>query len=108
MTITNAVIEHDGYLNDDIINCLNCLYATVEGTCPMDREFGLSIECLDKPLPIAKNLYALDVVEKTEKYEPRAEVTEVTFEVDGDANLKPHIKVALNEDFEETGEDEKE
>ena len=35
-------------------------------------------------------------------------VTEVTFEVDGDANLKPHIKVALNEDFEETGEDEKE
>lgn len=105
--ITNAVIDSDGFLDDDIIRNLQCLYSTVEGTCPMDREFGLSIECVDKPLAIAKNLYALDVVEKTEKYEPRVEVTEVTFEVDGDT-LKPHVKIALNEDYEEDEEDEEE
>lgn len=108
MTIANAVIDSDGFLSEDILSCLHCLYSTVEGTQPLDREFGLSIECVDKPLPIAKNLYALDVVEKTEKYEPRVEVTEVTFEVDGEAILIPHVKVALNEDYEEDEEDEEE
>lgn len=103
MTIENAVIDHDGFLNEDILNSLQCLYSTVEGTCPMDRAYGLSIECIDKPLPIAKNLYALDVVEKTEKYEPRVEIADVTFEVDGET-LKPHIKVRENEEYEEDEE----
>ena len=47
-------------------------------------------------------------MEKTEKYEPRVEVTEVTFEVDGETTLIPHVKVALNEDYEEDEEDEEE
>ena len=36
MTIANAVIDSDGFLNDDIMTCLNCLYSTVEGTQPLD------------------------------------------------------------------------
>lgn len=106
--MNRAIIDSDGILSEDIINCLRCLYSTVEGTCPMDREFGITIEAVDKPPKVAKNIYALDIVEKTEKYEPRVEVKEVTFEVEGE-KLVPHIKVRENEDCEsEEGEDEEE
>jgi len=66
MTIAtqSAIVDSDGLLSEEITGCLRCLYSTIEGTCPLDREFGLSIECLDKPLPIAKNMYILDIVEK--------------------------------------------
>lgn len=104
--INNAVIESDR-LSDDIMNCLNCLYSTVEGTCPMDREFGITIEAVDKPQQVAKNIYALDVVEKTEKYIPSVEVEEVTFEVDGE-RLIPHIKLKENEDNDSEEEEDEE
>ena len=100
----NVIIEAEDDLGEDIMQQLNTLYQTIEGTCPMDREFGLTIEGLDKPPQIAKNIYAIDIVEKTEKYVPQVEVSEVTFEVENE-RLCPHVKIKTNEDYEE-GEDE--
>lgn len=105
MTISNPILNTDGEISQEIIRCLNTLYSTVEGTQPMDREFGLSIDCVDKPLPIAKNLYTLDVIEKTEKYEPRVEVSDVTFKVEHET-LIPTIYLIPAEDEGEEGEDD--
>ena len=105
--ISSAIIDREGNLNEDVLACLRCLYSTVEGTCPMDREFGITIEAVDKPPQIAKNIYALDVVEKTEKYEQRVEVKEVTFELVGE-KLIPHIKLIENEDYDSEEEEDEE
>lgn len=105
--MNSAVIDSDELLSQDIMKRLNCLYSTVEGTCPMNREFGITIEAVDKPPQVAKNIYALDVVEKTEKYIPDVEVEEVTFEVDGE-NLIPHIKLKENEDYDSEEEEDEE
>ena len=97
---------------------LSALYSTPEGTCPGDRRFGLDWSFLDAPLDVAENLYALEVVDKTEEYEPRVEVMEVTYEWEMDGHLRPTILIGPNEDpygdiedndgedYDDTGEDD--
>lgn len=71
---------------------LKNLYATKEGTQPLDREFGLNIDFVGDPLPVAKNKFAVEVVRKTAIYEPRVKVTEVTYEEDStNGRLIPSI-----------------
>lgn len=77
--------EHD--IDPDVFLCLKTLYSVAEGTQPLDREFGMDTTIVGFPPEIMKNKYALDVITKTEKYEPRVKVKEVTFEVDEENGL---------------------
>lgn len=72
---------------DDIRRCLSTLYATATGTMPNDRDFGLDQSFLDMPPPIAKSEFTLEVVEKTEIYEPRVNVEGVTFASDPEGSI---------------------
>lgn len=65
---------------EDIQRCLTNLYRTIEGTQPLDRNFGLKADFLDKPLPVVQNLITLEIIKKTAIYEPRIKVSSVTFE----------------------------
>lgn len=67
---------------EDILRCLNTLYSTKQGSQPIDRNFGLDWGFIDKPLPIAKQEYAFEVVKKTREYEPRVKVQKVIYESD--------------------------
>lgn len=87
---------------------LSALYATPKGTCPGDRNFGLDWYFLDHPMDVAQNLYAMEVVDKTEEYEPRVEVIEVTCEWEADGHLKPTILIGPNEEGWEGDDDEEE
>lgn len=82
---------------EDIRRCLFALYQTVAGTQPLDREFGLNIDFLDYPSPIAKNMYALEVIAKTETYEPRAAVLSVTYQESDPEVLLPVILIGRGE-----------
>lgn len=87
-------IEFNFYNPDikSIRECLQLLYTTQEGTLPYDRHFGLNQDFLSQPLPISKNMYALEVIEKTEIYENRIEVKEVSFEFNSElGQVIPHI-----------------
>ena len=85
-------------LNSDIIRCLNTLYSTRAGSQPMCRDFGIDYDgTVGAPLEVAKNKLALEIIEKTEVYEPRAEVASVDFDVDvNNGRLVPiiHVKKA--------------
>lgn len=67
---------------EDIKRNLTSLYSTRAGTIPMDREFGLDNSFVSKPMPVAQNELALEIVEKTERYEPRVTVESVTYVTD--------------------------
>lgn len=72
-------------LDADIVRCLNTLYSTRAGSQPMRREFGIDYDgVVGYPLDVAKNKLALEIIEKTEIYEPRVTVTSV--EYSGDAS----------------------
>ena len=68
----------------DIKRCLETLYQTPEGSCPLDRDFGLDIG-LFVGGPIneeTKNILAVEILNKTERYEPRAKIEKMNFKMD--------------------------
>ncbi len=97
INISEAVIRINGVEaqeEEDIRRCLTTLYSVREGEQPLDRDFGLKQEFLDEPVPIAKNLLALEVIEKTQKYEKRVKVETVEYGTSQEGQLIPiiHLK----------------
>lgn len=87
--------DYDDPEAEDILRCLNTLYSTREGSQPLDRNFGLNWDFLDKPLPVAQQEYAFEVIKKTREYEPRVKVQEVTYEFNEAAGtMQPVILLA--------------
>lgn len=79
---------------EDISRCLRTLYATRAGSQPLNRDFGLDWGFIDKPLPVAQQEFALEVILKTKKYEPRVKVKEVTYKLDGTSGkMRPVISL---------------
>lgn len=76
---------------EDVRKCLTTLYSVREGEQPLDREFGLKQEFLDQPVPIAKNMLALEVIEKTQRYEKRVKVDKVEYAASEEGQLIPII-----------------
>lgn len=86
--------------DDEIIQGLRTLYTTPEGTIPLDRSFGLNQDFVGYPTEIAKNMYVLEIINKTETYEPRVEV-DVSFEDSEDGKITPVISVSKVEEGDE-------
>lgn len=69
---------------DEIVSILQnvaIILSTVKGTCPLYRQFGISAEYVDKPIPVAQVVMYADIKEAIEEYEPRVEVTGIDFAV---------------------------
>ena len=65
---------------DEVLQNIAVIISTVKGTVPLYRDFGISSGFVDKPSTVAESLITAEVFDAIEKYEPRAEVLEVTFE----------------------------
>ncbi|MCI5713670.1 MAG: GPW/gp25 family protein [Lachnospiraceae bacterium] len=91
MELNAAKITADFELDEDIVRNLNTLYSTRAGTMPLDRDFGIKGDFVGETLPIYQNQYAVEVMMKTEKYEPRVVVRQVKFETSEDGEITPII-----------------
>lgn len=85
---------------EEIQRNLGLLYSTAAGTCPGDREFGLDQTFESYPVNIAKNLFALEIIEKTEVYENRVKIQNIDYEYEEDGNLTPIITIGLKDIIE--------
>lgn len=74
--VLNDIPENEA---EDIRRCLTALYGIKEGEQPIDRKLGLSQEFVDQPEPVARNMLALEITEKTKKYEKRVTVEKVEY-----------------------------
>ncbi|NNJ28681.1 hypothetical protein [Lacrimispora defluvii] len=90
--ITVAFDYADGEVAD-IKRCLETLYQTPEGTCPLDREFGLNTDFVGMPIDVAKNLFAVEIQDKTDRYEPRAMIKTINFTATSDGLLKAEVVI---------------
>lgn len=107
MELEKSIISFDytGPEAEEILRNLNTLYGTAAGSVPLDREFGLDHEFLDYPIDVAQNMVALEITEKTELYEPRVEVIEVTFKSDAEnGKLIPTVLIARAENVDDLEE----
>lgn len=99
--VPETAITGFDYLNatelEEMRRNLNFLYSTRAGTCPGDRNFGLEQAFESCPANVAKNLFALEVIEKTEAYEGRAEILNIEYTQSEDGNLTPKITIGPKE-----------
>lgn len=90
--------DYDSPEAEDILRCLETLYSTRKGSQPLDRNLGLDWSFIDKPLPVAQQEYAFEVIKKTKEYEPRVKVQDVTYEFDEiNGKMKPVITLEKGE-----------
>lgn len=86
--VLNDVKENE---SEDIRRCLTALYLIREGEQPLDRNLGLSQEFIDKNDPVARNMLALEIIEKTKQYESRVEVEKVEYKTANEGMLIPVV-----------------
>lgn len=80
----------------EIIQNVRTILNTRIGTVPLHRDFGISWEHLDKPLPVAMSIMQGVIVDAVSEFEPRAKVEKVTFEGDGaDGILRPRVIISI-------------
>ena len=77
----------------DILRNLNNIFRLSEGTVPLIRSLGLSIDNVSKIPVDLENDIATDIVAKVEIFEPRVSVSSVAFKHTNDGETK--IKVYL-------------
>lgn len=87
---------------EEILQNVATIISTPKNTVPLDRGFGLSQRFVDMPMPTAQAILVSEVFDAIEKYEPRAEVVEVTFEQDDatPGKLIPRVEVNIIGDNE--------
>ena len=99
MTLSDLDINADGLIASesekaDIIQCVRTLLLTPEGTVPLYRKFGLNTEFIGAPQDVEANLFAVEIMDKVETFEPRASVSEVRTEADPDTG-QIRVKVVI-------------
>ncbi len=84
---------------------IETLINTPAGTCPGDRNYGVSVDYVGMPGPVAQNQTALEIIDKVEEYEPRVVVVSVEFGHDEDGHVILYILIGRNEDYNEEEEE---
>ena len=88
-------------VEEEVMQNLWLLYSSLEYQIPLDMELGLKATYIDRPIETAKALLTADIYEKTEKYEPRAEVVDISFSADYENGiLKPIVEVEINGEYD--------
>nr|DAL84454.1 MAG TPA: lysozyme [Caudoviricetes sp.] len=91
-----SVMDANAQLAEELKRNLSTLFATRAGSQPVDREFGISWECLDEPPEVAESLFYLEASRKVERYEPRVLIENITFET-REGILIPHLYLKRKE-----------
>ncbi len=92
---------------EEIKRNIECLLSTPAGTWPGDRNFGINMEYVGMPGPIAQNQIALEITDKIDEYEPRVVVVSITSE-HNEGHIKNIVRVGVNEDYEDEEENDDE
>ncbi|WP_308771746.1 hypothetical protein [uncultured Bilophila sp.] len=77
--------------------------ATRKGSVPLDRDFGLSWDVIDLPLPEARPLLVAEIGCGLERCVPRIRVKDVSFKADvpeaADGKLVPVVTVEIRKEY---------
>lgn len=83
----------------EVLQNVRTILSTRKGSVPLDRDFGISWEYLDRPIDVAQMLMRSEIIDAVSKYEPRATVESVVFEGSAedalDGILRPKVTISI-------------
>lgn len=95
--ISSAVNLSPGNKYEEILQNIRTILATPVGSVPLDRDFGVDMSFIDRPLPKAQAEIASGIVSAIRTYEPRVSVKAITWTADADGVLRPKVTVRIND-----------
>lgn len=85
----------------EILQNVRTILKTRLGSVPLDRDFGLTWEHIDKPLQVSQALMRTEIIDTLERYEPRAKVVKIEFPSNTsnamEGILNPVVTVSIGE-----------
>ena len=82
-------------IQEEVIQNIKTLLSTMKFTVPLDRNLGIIANALDEPMPVAMAKLSSDVIDAISEYEPRAKVTQISFDGDIDGKLIPKVRIEI-------------
>jgi phage baseplate assembly protein W len=82
----------------EIMQNVRTIFTTMKYSVPLDRLFGVNAVMLDRPMPKAIAALQAEIITAIHKYEPRCQVTKVTFDGDLDGKLVPTVRIKIDEE----------
>ncbi|MGG1613521.1 GPW/gp25 family protein [Paenibacillus phoenicis] len=76
---------------------IQLICTTMLGSCPLDRAFGIDLTAMDQSTTAAAALLQVNILSAIEQFEPRAIVTDISLQTDGEKVI-PTIKFVLKEE----------
>lgn len=87
---------------EEVLQNVKTILSTVQGTVPLDREFGVDKKIIDLPISVVEAKITAAIVKAINKFEPRARVWKIKYENTEreamDGNLKPCVDIELIEE----------
>lgn len=80
----------------EIMQNLRTIITTTKYSVPLDRDFGVDADYVDKPTAVAEAMLADEIVTAIQKYEPRVTVEAISFTANVDGILIPKVQVMIN------------
>ena len=68
--------------DESLKNQMQTLLETRAGSVPVDRDFGISWECLDELPEVAESLFYQEALKKAEHYVPDVRIRKASFQAD--------------------------
>ena len=84
-------------LAEEVIQNVITLCTTAKYSVPMDREVGINAVFLDEPVNTVRARFTQEVIMAVRKFEPRAEITRITFDGDLDGHVYPRVLMRIKE-----------
>ncbi len=80
---------------------IRTLLATRKGSVPLDRDFGLTWDYVDAPMPEAMQYMVAEIGQQLHRYVPRIRVQDISFSSDdtADGRLLPRVTVEIREEY---------
>ncbi|MDX5091599.1 hypothetical protein SD939_10315 [Lactobacillus crispatus] len=98
VTVDSQKIDYGATGAQAILQNIRFILCTVESSCPLDRAFAWKPD-LDAPFQIAQARTRAKIMEAIRSYEPRVEVTQITFQGNAlEGQLKPIVKVRIRDE----------
>lgn len=80
----------------EVMQNVKIIIMTRKGTQPMDRDFGISFDFLDSPMPEVQAMIEQEIFMALRKYEPRAVLNQITWNADPMAGkVGPNVSIQV-------------
>lgn len=83
-----------------ILQNLRTIITTTKYSVPLDRDFGIDADMLDLPINVVQAKLQSEMITAIKKYEPRVEITSISFTGMDDGVLAPKVQVRIKDDNE--------